>query len=102
MSDITLDKLNAIENSIHEFGIKFSNLLDKIRSYLNGESNVIKDKDFDLEEMMKYLQFIKEEMHKQIEDVYKDNNFSHMAKIYNDFQEQFQNLNMLGNHFKKN
>jgi hypothetical protein len=102
MSEITLDKLNAIENSIYEFGIKFSNLLERIRLYLNGDASVLNEKDLDLEEIMKYLEFIKEEMHKQIEEVYKDNNLSHMSKIYNDFQEQFQNLNLLGNHFKKN
>ena len=102
MSDITLDKLNAIENSIHEFGIKFSNLLDKMNLYLKGEATGINEKDLEMEEMMKYLQFIKEELHKQIEEVYKDNNLSHLSKIHNDFQEQLQNLNILGNHFKKN
>jgi hypothetical protein len=102
MSEITLDKLNAIENSIHEFGIKFCILLEKIKLYMNGDVTVINEKDLAIEEMMKYLQFIKEEMHKQIEEIYKDNNLSHLAKIFNDFQEQQQNLNILCNHFKKN
>jgi hypothetical protein len=104
MSDITLDKLNSIENSIVEFGSKFTILLQKIQSQLNGETNggiVENDLDLNLDEILKYLLYIKEEMHKQIDEVYKETNLSHLAKVMNDFQEQFVNLNYVASNFKK-
>jgi hypothetical protein len=103
MTDITLDNLNRIENSVYDFGMKFCVLLEKLKEYMDGNTVAgINEKDFNLEDIIKHLNMIREEMHRQVDDIYKENSLNHLAKLYNDIQEQLNNLSQLKNKFKSN
>jgi hypothetical protein len=103
MSDITLDNLNVLENKILEFGQLFSQLLEKIREYLNGESvNYLNEKEFEggIDILMNNLYSLKEEFHKRVDEIYKENSYTHMNKLHSDFQEQLYSLNELKSKLK--
>lgn len=98
MSDITLDNLNVLENKILEFGQIFFQLLAKIKEYLNGDNlSYFNEKDFEggVDILMSNLYLLKEEFHKRVDEIYKENNYSHMNKLQIDFQQQLYSLNEL-------
>ncbi len=103
MSDITLDNLNVLENKILEFGQLFSQLLEKIKEYLNGDTlSYLKEKDFEggVDILMNNLYLMKEEFHKRVDEIYKENNYTHMNKLQSDFQQQLYSLNELKSKLK--
>jgi hypothetical protein len=103
MSEITLDNLNLLENKILEFGLIFSQLLEKIKEYLNGDIiHNVNEKEFEggLDGLMNSMYSLKEEMHKRVDEIYKENNYAHMNKLHNDFGEQSNYLNELKNKLK--
>jgi hypothetical protein len=103
MTDITLDNLNILENKILEFGMLFSQLLEKINEYMNGGLfNNLFEKEFEggIDALMNNLYSLKEEFHKRVDEIYKENNYSHLNKIQNDFNEQMNSLNELKNKLK--
>ncbi len=95
MSDNALNNLNSLENKILEFGIKLSSLFEKIKEYLKGNLiNSVNQNDFEneLDDIINEMILLKEEMHKRVEEIYKDNNLSHLTRIQNDYQEQYNSL----------
>jgi hypothetical protein len=102
MSD-ALDKLHTLENNIYTLGDKIYRILEKINSVLNGEDfTETNERNLNLEEIVKFIHTLKEDMHKQVEEVYKDKNFPHMTKSYNDILEQVNALNDIRSKIKFN
>lgn len=99
MSDITLDNLNSLDSKINDFGTKFCHLLEKIRDHVSGKNLTVNEKDFDnlLDEIINNMQTLKDEMHRRVEEVYKENTgrFTHLTKLQNDLQEQYNSLSEL-------
>ncbi len=103
MSDITLDNLNSLENKILDFGLKFEQLLERTSSYLNGGIvSSVNEREFEnmAEEIISNMILLKEEMHKRVEEIYKENRYSHLTKLQNDLIEQFNALTELKNKIK--
>jgi hypothetical protein len=97
MSDITLDNINLLENKVYELGLKICQLLEKIKDYMNGDnlnpaSQGMLDTQVDL--LLKNLFDLKEEMHRRVDEIYKENNYSHLVKLQSDLSEH---LNVLSN-----
>jgi hypothetical protein len=95
MSENTLNNLNSLENKIFEFGSSFVKLLEKIRLYLKGKlTNMINDEVFEreLDNIINNMILLKEELHKRVEEVYKENNLVHMSKLHTDLEEQYNSL----------
>lgn len=93
MSDPGLDKLSNLENQIYDLGVKLSVLLDNIRdNFSNDKGKYLNDSTLELDDIFKMINYIRDEMHKQIEDVYKENNFQHLSKAHLDVLEKLNCL----------
>lgn len=102
MTDPTLEKLNTLENEVYNFGSKYVVLLEKIGEYLNA-TNVgeVNENDFKMDELLKHLAYLKDEMHKQVDEIYIENSYQHLTKSHSDLNEQLNSLNELKNKIKK-
>jgi hypothetical protein len=101
MSDHVLNNLNKIENDIHNFGIKVTTLLERIREYMNGNILDINENDFKIEEIVSELHAIHDGINSQVDEIYNENNFRYKNKLLSDTHEQISSLNELGKLFGK-
>ncbi len=101
MSDHVLNNLNKLENDIHDFGIRVSLLLEKLRDYMNGNKLDINENDFKIEELVAKLYGIRDDINSQVDEIYNENNFSYKNKLLGDTNEQINSLNELAKLFGK-
>jgi hypothetical protein len=98
MTDQTLSHLNNLENHIYELGTKIHTLLEEINRYLQGEkTRDLNESNFNLDDILKTLSYVRDELHRQIDDIYKDNNFQHLPKSFGDMIEKINMLKELRN-----
>jgi hypothetical protein len=106
MSDSLLKKLNEVENRIHYFSVDFTYLLKRLSEVITTQNNTDnKDIDLKLEDLLKQIYNIKEQMHKYIDDIYTDNSFEYKSRLYADILEQValsKDLNISINNSLKN
>jgi len=98
MSDKTLDNINLLENKVYELGLKICSLLEKIKDYMNGDNlNPASQGGLDIQVdlLLKNLFELKEEMHRRVDEIYKENNYCHLVKLQNYLSEQLNVLNNL-------
>jgi hypothetical protein len=100
MSD-TIKKLNAMENEINEFSLKYMELLGKIRDYLCGGIYRVNEDDFKIDDLIKKLIYIKEDLHKQVDEIYKEESYQHVVKLQNDLTENLNSIHELKNRLQK-
>jgi hypothetical protein len=95
MTDNTLNNLNSLENKIIQFGEKISEVLEIINKYQQGEiTSQVNEKEFQdaIDKLTELMFSLKEDMHKRVDEIYKDSKFEHLSNLINDFQEQKKGL----------
>lgn len=85
----SLDKLRSIEMDVLGLGDQLSTLFDHIHGSLNGKIySETNDKVFNLEDILNQITQTRENMHKQVEEIYTDKNYPLMNRIENDLIEK--------------
>lgn len=85
----SLDKLRSIEMDVLGLGDKLATLFDQIHETLTGKiHNEANNKTFNLEDILNQITQTRENMHKQVEEIYTDKNYPLMNKIENDLIEK--------------
>ena len=85
----SLDKLRTIEIDILSIGDKIADLFDKIQDIYVGKSyDDINDNTLNLEEVLKSISTTRENLHKEVEELYNVNNYPYKNMVSNEINEK--------------
>ena len=85
----SLDKLRTIEIDILSIGDKIADLFDKIQDIYVGKSyDDTNDNTLNLEEVLKSISTTRENLHKEVEELYNVNNYPYKNKVSNEINEK--------------
>ena len=85
----SLDKLRTIEIDILSIGDKIADLFDKIQDIYVGKSyDDTNDNTLTLEEVLKSISTTRENLHKEVEELYNVNNYPYKNKVSNEINEK--------------
>ena len=83
----SLDKLRTIEIDILSIGDKIADLFDKIQDIYGGKSyDDTNDNTLNLEDVLKSISTTRENLHKEVEELYNVNNYKN--KVSNEINEK--------------
>ena len=85
----SLDKLRTIEIDILSIGDKIADLFDKIQDIYGGKSyDDTNDNTLNLEDVLKSISTTRENLHKEVEELYNVNNYRYKNKVSNEINEK--------------
>ena len=85
----SLDKLRTIEIDILSIGDKIADLFDKIQDIYGGKSyDDTNDNTLNLEDVLKSISTTRENLHKEVEELYNVNNYPYKNKVSNEINEK--------------
>lgn len=85
----SLDKLRTIEIDILSIGDKIADLFDKIQDIYVGKSyDDTNDNTLNLEEVLKSISTTRENLHKEVEELYNVNNYPYKNMVSNEINEK--------------
>ena len=85
----SLDKLRTIEIDILSIGDKIADLFDKIQEIYGGKSyDDTNDNTLNLEDVLKSISTTRENLHKEVEELYNVNNYPYKNKVSNEINEK--------------
>ena len=85
----SLDKLRTIEIDILSIGDKIADLFDKIQDIYGGKSyDDTNDNTLNLEDVLKSISTTRENLHKEVEELYNVNNYLYKNKVSNEINEK--------------
>ena len=85
----SLDKLRTIEIDILSIGDKIADLFDKIQDIYGGKSyDDTNDDTVNLEDVLKSSSTTRENLHKEVEELYNVNNYPYKNKVSNEINEK--------------
>ena len=85
----SLDKLRTIEIDILSIGDKIADLFDKIQDIYVGKSyDDTNDNTLNLEDVLKSISTTRENLHKEVEELYNVNNYPYKNKVSNEINEK--------------
>ena len=85
----SLDKLRTIEIDILSIGDKIADLFDKIQDIYAGKSyDDTNDNTLNLEDVLKSISTTRENLHKEVEELYNVNNYPYKNKVSNEINEK--------------
>ena len=90
--------LDIIESNILSIGEEITKLFHCIdNTFENGTYNENEDNTFNLKEIIEKISTTREEMHKQVEEVYSHKEYAFNNEEYNDFIESEKEINIVLN-----
>ena len=85
----SLDKLRTIEIDILSIGDKIADLFDKIQDIYGGKSyDDTNDNTLNLEDVLKSISTTRENLHKEVEELYNVNNYPYKNMVSNEINEK--------------
>ena len=85
----SLDKLRTIEIDILSIGDKIADLFDKIQDIYGGNNyDDTNDNTLNLEDVLKSISTTRENLHKEVEELYNVNNYPYKNKVSNEINEK--------------
>ena len=85
----SLDKLRTIEIDILSIGDKIADIFDKIQDIYVGKSyDDTNDNTLNLEEVLKSISTTRENLHKEVEELYNVNNYPYKNMVSNEINEK--------------
>ena len=85
----SLDKLRTIEIDILSIGDKIAHLFDKIQDIYGGKSyDDTNDNTLNLEDVLKSISTTRENLHKEVEELYNVKNYPYKNKVSNEINEK--------------
>ena len=85
----SLDKLRTIEIDILSIGDKIADLFDKIQDIYGGKNyDDTNDNTLNLEDVLKSISTTRENLHKEVEELYNVNNYPYKNKVSNEINEK--------------
>ena len=85
----SLDKLRTIEIDILSIGDKIADLFDKIQDIYGGKSyDDTNDNTLNLEDVLKSISTTRENLHKEVEELYNVKNYPYKNKVSNEINEK--------------
>ena len=92
------NSLDIIESNILSIGEEIAKLFHCIdNTFENGTYNESEDNTFNLKEIIEKISTTREEMHKQVEEVYSHKEYAFNNEEYNDFIESEKEINIVLN-----
>ena len=96
----SLDKLRTIEIDILGIGDKIADLFDKIQDVYGGKNyEDTNDKTLNLEDVLASITSTRDNLHKEVEELYNVNNYPYMTKLSNDFNEKEKEVKQISEIF---
>ena len=85
----SLDKLRTIEIDILSIGDKIADLFDKIQDIYGGKNyDDTNDNTLNLEDVLKSISTTRENLHKEVEELYNVKNYPYKNKVSNEINEK--------------